>query len=95
MNAFVLTGGGSLGAVHVGMLEALYERGITPDLIVGTSVGAINRAFIASRPQIPETARSLGGVWRGLRRANVFPMDFAAGFLGLAGLRKHFVSMCH
>jgi NTE family protein len=92
MNAFVLTGGGSLGAVHVGMLHALYERGITPDLIVGTSVGALNGAFIASRPQTPETARSLGGVWRGLRRAHVFPMDFVGGFLGFAGLRKHFVS---
>jgi len=77
------------------MLEALYERGITPDLIVGTSVGAINGAFIASRPQIPETARSRGGVWRGLRRAHVFLLDFAGGFLGLAGLRRHFVSMCH
>ena len=92
MDAFVLTGGGSLGAVHVGMLEALYERGIAPDLIVGTSVGAINGAFIASRPQTPETARSLGDIWRGLRRAHVFPMDFAGGFLGFAGLRKHFVS---
>ena len=88
----MLTGGGSLGAVHVGMLEALYERGIAPDLIVGTSVGAINGAFIASRPQTPETARSLGDIWRRLRRAHVFPMDFAGGFLGFAGLRKHFVS---
>ena len=92
MNAFVLTGGGSLGAVHVGMLEALYERGIAPDLIVGTSVGAINGAFIASRPQTQETARSLGDIWRDLRRSHVFPMDFAGGFLGFAGLRKHFVS---
>ena len=92
MNAFVLTGGGSLGAVHVGMLEALYERGIAPGLIVGTSVGAINGAFIASRPQTQETARSLGDIWRDLRRAHVFPMDFVGGFLGFAGLRKHFVS---
>ena len=80
MKAFVLTGGGSLGAVHVGMLEALYERGIAPDLIVGTSVGAINGAYIASRTAPVETARSLGAIWRGLRRSNVFPVDFAAGF---------------
>jgi predicted acylesterase/phospholipase RssA len=56
----VLTGGGSLGSIHVGMLEALYERGIAPDLIVGTSVGAVNGAYIASRPQSVETARMLG-----------------------------------
>lgn len=89
--AFVLTGGGSLGAVHVGMLEALYERGIEPDLIIGTSVGAINGAYVASRPQTPETARSLGDVWRGLRRADVYPVDFLAGFLGFAGRTRHLV----
>ena len=38
--AFVLSGGASLGAMQVGMLEALYEQGIAPDLLVGTSVGA-------------------------------------------------------
>ena len=48
--AFVLSGGASHGAIQVGMLEALYERGIEPDLIVGTSAGAVNGAFIASRP---------------------------------------------
>jgi len=46
--AFVLSGGASLGAVQAGMLGALYERGVAPDLIVGTSVGALNGAFIAS-----------------------------------------------
>src|SRR5213596_825375 len=51
--AFVLSGGASLGALQVGMLEALYERGITPDFLVGTSVGALNAAFVASRPQCP------------------------------------------
>jgi NTE family protein len=55
--AFVLSGGASLGASQVGMLEALYERDIHPDLLVGTSVGAINAAFIASRPPTVQTAR--------------------------------------
>ena len=57
--AFVLSGGASLGAVQVGMVRALYERGIVPDLVVGTSVGAINGAFIASRPQTVETVDEL------------------------------------
>ena len=47
--AFVL-GGGSLGAHEVGMLKALLEAGIKPDLIVGTSVGAINGALVAADP---------------------------------------------
>jgi len=91
MNAFVLTGGGSLGAVHVGMLEALYERDIAPDLIIGTSVGSINGTYIASRPQTTETARSLGVVWRGLRRSHVFSMGFAVGLLGFVGRRNHLI----
>src|SRR5258708_3740237 len=41
MRAFVLSGGASLGAIQVGMLEALFERGIAPDLIIGASVGAV------------------------------------------------------
>ncbi|HJY73868.1 MAG TPA: patatin-like phospholipase family protein, partial [Streptosporangiaceae bacterium] len=48
--AFVLGGGGLLGAHEVGMLRALSEAGIAPDVVVGTSVGAINGAFIAADP---------------------------------------------
>lgn len=87
----MLTGGGSLGAIHVGMLEALYEREIIPDLIVGTSVGAINGAYIASRPATIQTAKGLGDVWLALRRAQVFPVDFVAGLMGFTGRTAHFV----
>jgi NTE family protein len=69
--AFVLSGGASLGAVQVGMLEALFERGIAPDMIIGASAGAINGAFIASREPTVQTARELGEVWRGLNRGTV------------------------
>jgi NTE family protein len=48
--AFVLAGGGSLGAVQVGMLKALCEGNIAPDLVVGASVGAINAAYYAASP---------------------------------------------
>ena len=58
--AFVLSGGASLGALQVGMLEALYDRRTTPHFLVGTSVGALNAAFVASRPQSSQTARELG-----------------------------------
>ena len=52
MDAFVLGGGGQLGAHEVGMLRALLERGIMPDLVVGTSIGAINGAAVASDPSL-------------------------------------------
>jgi NTE family protein len=90
--AFVLSGGGaSLGALQVGMLEALYERGIRPDLLVATSVGALNAAFVASRPQSPQTARELGRVWRGMRREDIFPVSMSALVGGVCGRRDHLV----
>ncbi len=72
--AFELSGGASHGAIQVGMLEALYERGIKPDLIVGTSAGSLNGAFIANRPQTVATARELGRVWTQLSRGDVLPL---------------------
>ena len=89
--AFVLSGGASLGAIQVGMLRALYERDITPDLIVGTSAGAFNGAYIASRPQTTPTAESLARIWRGLRRGQVFPVNPVTGLLGFLGARDHLV----
>jgi NTE family protein len=89
--AFVLSGGGSLGAIQVGMLRALYERDIRPHLIVGTSAGALNGAFIASRPQTVATADALGEIWRRLRRNQAFPFSPLAGFLGFLGARDHLV----
>ncbi|TFV97076.1 patatin-like phospholipase family protein [Oxalobacteraceae bacterium OM1] len=45
--ALVLQGGGALGAYHAGVYQALHENGLTPDWVVGTSIGAINAALIA------------------------------------------------
>jgi NTE family protein len=73
------------------MLRALYERGVTADLLVGTSVGALNAAFIASRPQTPETARQLARAWCGIERADAFPVSLRAIVGGLAGHRDHLV----
>jgi NTE family protein len=87
----VLSGGASLGAIQVGMLRALYERGIEPDMIVGTSAGALNGAFIASRPQTIQTADDLSTIWRDLRRGQVFPLNPLTGLLGFLGSRDHLV----
>jgi NTE family protein len=89
--AFVLSGGASLGALQVGMLEALYELGIMPDFLVGASVGALNAAFVASRPQSPQTARELGRVWRDLQREDIFPVSMSALVRGACGRRDHLV----
>ena len=90
--AFVLSGGASLGAVQAGMLRALYERGVGPDLIVGTSVGALNGSFIASRPPTPATALELAEIWRGVGSGNVFPLNPLTGILAFFGASDHLVS---
>ena len=61
--AFVLGGGGLLGAVEVGMLRALFEYDVKPDLIVGTSVGALNGLVVASDPH-PDVVDRLLDLWR-------------------------------
>ena len=69
-NAFVLGGGGVLGAHEVGMLRALSEAGIVPDVVVGTSVGAINGAFVAADPA--GAAAWLAGAWQGAALQQAF-----------------------
>jgi NTE family protein len=75
--AFVLSGGGSLGAVQVGMMQALTANGVTPDFLVGTSAGAVNAAFVAGRETGVGALDELADVWTSLRRADVFPLQAA------------------
>src|SRR6266699_2153251 len=89
--AFVLAGGAAMGAMQAGMIHALYERGITPDLLIGTSAGALNAAFLASRPATVATAHELAGLWRGLRRRDILPLRPATLLSGLAGRRDHLI----
>lgn len=69
--AFVLGGGGVLGAKQVGMLRALVERGVRPDVIVGTSVGALNGAVLAADPSAAAVG-TLTELWSDLSGAGVF-----------------------
>jgi len=71
MTALVLCGGGSKGAVEVGLYRALVELGIRIDLAVGTSVGAINGAAIAAGVSPDALAR----LWKGLTRRNLFALN--------------------
>jgi NTE family protein len=80
--AFVFAGGGSFGAIQVGMLHSLAAHGITADMVVGSSVGALNGAFYAGDPTFSGVER-LGTIWRGLTRHDVFPVTWRTllGFL--------------
>jgi NTE family protein len=69
--AFVFPSGGSGGAAQVGILRSLLEAGIRPDVMVGSSVGALNAAFFAMEPTIAQLDR-LATIWRGLSREDVF-----------------------
>lgn len=71
MKAFVLSGGGNLGAGQVGTVLALLERGIEPDLLVGTSAGAINAAYLAGDPGL-DGARRLAHIWSAVRTRDIF-----------------------
>ncbi len=80
--AFVFAGGGSFGAIQVGMLQSLAAHGIGADMVVGSSVGALNGAFYAGDPTVKGMER-LGEIWRDLKRHDVFPMTWRTllGFL--------------
>jgi NTE family protein len=91
VTAFMLAGGASLVAAQAGMLYALYERGVEPDFLVGTSAGALNAAFVASRQQRTATANKLGRIWRDLRREDVFPVSMTALVGGVSGRRDHLI----
>lgn len=82
--AFVFTGGGSLGAIQVGMLRVLLSSGVQPDFVVGASVGAINASYFAGDPNAGGVAM-LERIWSGLRRSDIFPVTLASAL----GLLRH------
>jgi NTE family protein len=84
---FVLGGGGSLGAIQVGMLQAIAEQRITPDLVVGTSVGSLNGAVVALDPE--GAAERLLQVWTAMTREVVFPGGLLAQARMLQRSRTH------
>ncbi|MEM9563828.1 MAG: patatin-like phospholipase family protein [Actinomycetota bacterium] len=93
--AFVLSGGGAYGAVQVGMLRALSEAGIKPDLIVGSSVGALNGIRYAASPG--DAIDALTTVWLEMNRAGVFGGRTRVGQFWSAGrrfVRRNTPSLC-
>lgn len=72
MIGFALSGGGNRGAIQAGGLIALFEHGLTPELIVGTSAGAYNGAYIAAQPGL-DGAHRLADLWRQTRGDELLP----------------------
>lgn len=85
--AFVLAGGGSLGAIQVGMLTELARASVQPDLIVGVSAGAINGAFLAFDPSSAMIER-MADIWCRVRTRDVIGWSVGS-VLGILGLRGH------
>jgi NTE family protein len=95
---FVLSGGGNLGALQIGMMRALLEHDIRPDLIVGCSVGAINGAGLAEDPTLVGALR-LERLWRALDGKELMPAGWLPNTVAIArrgeaihenhGLRRH------
>lgn len=71
-DVFVLSGGAARGAVHVGMMQTLLEAGVVPHAFVGTSVGALNAAFMSCDPTL-DRVHELAGHWQRLRTQDIFP----------------------
>ncbi|MCU1656730.1 MAG: Patatin [Pseudonocardiales bacterium] len=89
--AFVLSGGAAHAAVQVGMLQALTDAGIEPDLLVGASAGALNAVAFAADPTQHGVDR-LATAWRDVRRRDIFPLGLSGLLLGAVGRRDHLVS---
>ena len=89
--AFALSGGGNLGPMQAGTVVALLEAGVEADLLVGTSVGALNAAFLASRPGVAG-AQQLVTAWSELRRRDVVKLSPLRAIAGFLGVRDHLVS---
>jgi NTE family protein len=89
--AFVLQGGGSLAAGQVGMLRALFEAGIRPDLLIGSSAGALNAVAFAQNPT-SAGLDELQELWSRLRRSDIFPFRPRWLLHGLTGRSNGLVS---
>ena len=89
--AFVFQGGGSLAAPQVGMLRALTEAGLMPDLVIGSSAGALNAVAFATDPS-PVGLVRLESVWLSLSRRRVAPFSVLTALAAVAGRGDGLVS---
>ncbi len=89
--AWVLPGGSTYGSIQAGLVTALFEAGEAPDVLVGTSVGSLNSAWLAGDPS-PQGAEKLRTLWLSMRRNDVFPIQPLRILAGRLGLTNHLLS---
>jgi len=89
--AFVLSGGGRLGSVQVGMLKALFEHGVAPDLCVGTSVGAINAAYLCGNPTMSGIT-DLERIWLSVNQKDILPVGLIRSVLQILRGKNYLIS---
>ena len=92
--AFVLPGGGALGAYQVGVLRALAEHDITADMLVGVSAGSLNAAYVAWSPGVVGLV-ALERVWRSVRRRDLLRVNPGRLALAFTGRRASFLDSRH
>jgi NTE family protein len=90
LTAFVFAGGGSLGAIEVGMLRELLNRGVRPDCVIGASAGAINAAYFAGQPDAEGVAK-LELLWCRIRRRDIMPISMFGLFEMMLRRRSNLV----
>lgn len=92
--AFVLPGGGALGAYQAGVLKALAEAGVVPDLLVGVSAGSVNATLYAWNGGV-EGAVRLEKMWRGIKRRDLMRLEIGRIAMGLVGRHPSFLDSMH
>jgi NTE family protein len=88
VTGFAFAGGAMLGSIQVGMLRALFDAGIWPDVITATSSGALNGAMVASDPSADSVGR-LANLWLTSRRSQILPIRPRELVRGLRGRSDH------
>jgi NTE family protein len=90
-DVFVLSGGAARGAVHVGMMQTLFEAGVVPQALVGTSVGALNAAYVGWQTGL-DRVHELADRWQCLTTRDIFPGGAWSRLVHLAQRRGHLFS---
>lgn len=88
--AFVLPGGGALGAYQAGVLRALTEAGVVPDQLIGVSAGSVNAALFAWNSDLDGVHR-VENVWRGIRRRDLLRLHPGRLAMAVAGRHPSFL----
>ena len=92
--AFVLPGGGALGSYQVGVLRALTDAGVAPDMLIGVSAGAVNASLFAWHQGV-DGIRRLEGIWRGIRRRDLLRLQPGRMAMAMAGRHPSFLDNRH